>query len=217
MKSLAQVIEWAHKVEHEFRAALNFAIDGGVVKVNEIALQQDLGVIGGREPRWAIARKFSPDIAETKLTEIRVNVGRTGALNPYAVLDPIEIGGTTVTYATLHNEDLILRKDLRVGDHVQVKRAGEVIPQVIGPVPEKRTGEERPWRMPSRCPVCGTHVVRDEGEAMHFVDRVTIRRCFFPYHGLQPVNPARSSAFISASTVANFAFPARFVHSLGSA
>ena len=167
-RTLEQVREWAHKVEHEFRAALNFAIDGGVVKVNEIALQQDLGVIGGREPRWAIARKFAPDIAETTLLEIRVNVGRTGALNPYAVLNPVEIGGTTVTYATLHNEDLIVKKDLRVGDHVQVKRAGEVIPQIIGPVPEKRTGNERAWRMPSRCPVCDTPVVRDEGEAMHF-------------------------------------------------
>ena len=118
------------------------------MKINEIALQEDLGVIGGREPRWAIARKFAPDIAETKLLEIRVNVGRTGALNPYAVLEPVEIGGTTVTYATLHNEDLITRKDLRIGDRVQVKRAGEVIPQIIGPVPEKRTGSEKTWRMP---------------------------------------------------------------------
>lgn len=172
-RTLAQVTEWAHRVEHEFRGVLNFAIDGGVVKVNEISLQQDLGVIGGREPRWAIARKFAPDIAETKLVEIRVNVGRTGALNPYAVLDPVEIGGTTVTYATLHNEDLIRRKDLRVGDQVQVKRAGEVIPQIIGPVPEKRTGRERAWRMPSGCPVCDTPVVRDEGEAMHFCPNAT--------------------------------------------
>ena len=167
-RTLAEVVTWAHKLEHELRADLNFAIDGGVVKVNEIALQQDLGVIGGREPRWAIARKFAPDIAETTLQEIRVNVGRTGALNPYAVLEPVEIGGTTVTYATLHNEDLIIRKDLRIGDRVQVKRAGEVIPQVIGPVPEKRSGGERKWRMPKKCPVCGTAVVRDEGDAMHF-------------------------------------------------
>jgi DNA ligase (NAD+) len=167
-QTLAQVMTWAHELEHELRAGLNFAIDGGVVKVNEIALQQDLGVIGGREPRWAIARKFAPDIAETTLLEIRVNVGRTGALNPYAVLEPVEIGGTTVTYATLHNEDLILRKDLRTGDRVQVKRAGEVIPQLIGPVPEKRTGRERRWRMPKTCPVCETAVVRDEGDAMHF-------------------------------------------------
>lgn len=167
-RTMAEVTTWAYTVEHELRAGLNFAIDGGVVKVNEIALQEDLGVIGGREPRWAIARKFAPDIAETTLLEIRVNVGRTGALNPYAVLDPVAIGGTTVTYATLHNEDLIRRKDLRVGDRVQVKRAGEVIPQLIGPVPERRTGGERRWRMPSKCPACGTPVVRDEGEAMHF-------------------------------------------------
>lgn len=167
-RTLDDVMRWAHHLEHELRAGLNFAIDGGVVKVNEIRLQDDLGVIGGREPRWAIARKFAPDIAETTLLEIRVNVGRTGALNPYAVLEPVEIGGTTVTYATLHNEDLIRRKDLRVGDRVQVKRAGEVIPQLIGPVPEKRTGDERPWHMPARCPACDTPVIRDEGEAMHF-------------------------------------------------
>jgi DNA ligase (NAD+) len=167
-RTMAEVMAWAHKLEHELRSDLNFAIDGGVVKVNEIALQQDLGVIGGREPRWAIARKFAPDIAETTLHEIRVNVGRTGALNPYAVLEPVEIGGTTVTYATLHNEDLIVRKDLRIGDRVQVKRAGEVIPQIIGPVPEKRSGDERAWRMPKKCPVCGNAVVRDEGDAMHF-------------------------------------------------
>ena len=166
--NLGQVTDWAHKVEHELRADLNFAIDGGVVKLNEIALQEDVGVVGGREPRWAIARKFAPDIAETTLVDIRVNVGRTGALNPYAVLDPVEIGGTTVTYATLHNEDLILRKDLRIGDRVQVKRAGEVIPQVIGPVPEHRRPGARRWRMPERCPACDTRVIRDEGEAMHF-------------------------------------------------
>ncbi|MFP5356743.1 MAG: NAD-dependent DNA ligase LigA, partial [Gemmatimonadota bacterium] len=150
--SLDEVAEWAHRLEHTIRATLNFAIDGGVVKIDQLALQDELGVVGGREPRWAIARKFAPDIAETRLLEIRVNVGRTGALNPYAVLEPVEIGGTTVTYATLHNEDLIVAKDLRLGDTVQVKRAGEVIPQVIGPVPEKRMGREAPWRMPRECP-----------------------------------------------------------------
>lgn len=166
--TLDDVMQWARRLEHVIRAELDFAIDGAVVKVDDIALQADLGVVGGREPRWAIARKFAPDIAETTLLDIQVNVGRTGALNPYAVLDPVEIGGTVVTYATLHNEDLILRKDLRIGDRVQVKRAGEVIPQVIGPVPEFRSGDETRWRMPKRCPVCGTPVVRDEGEAMHF-------------------------------------------------
>lgn len=170
--TLADVMEWAHRLEHTVRATLNFAIDGGVVKVDRLALQDDLGVVGGREPRWAVARKFAPDIAETRLLDIRVNVGRTGALNPYAVLEPVEIGGTTVTYATLHNEDLILAKDLRIGDMVQVKRAGEVIPQVIAPIPEKRTGDEKKWRMPSRCPVCNTPVLRDEEEVAIYCPNV---------------------------------------------
>src|SRR6185437_13455652 len=135
-RTMEEVTAWAHRVEHELRAELNFAIDGGVVKVDSLRLQDDLGVVGGREPRWAIARKFAPDIAETRLTAIEVNVGRTGQLNPYAVLEAVEIGGTTVRLATLHNEQLIRDKDLRVGDIVQVKRAGDVIPQVIGPVPE---------------------------------------------------------------------------------
>lgn len=170
--TLAEVMEWAHQLEHRVRATLNFAIDGGVVKIDRLALQDELGVVGGREPRWAIARKFAPDIAETKLLDIRVNVGRTGALNPYAVLEPVEIGGTTVTYATLHNEDLIIAKDLRIGDTVQVKRAGEVIPQVIGPVPEKRTGHEKKWKMEKSCPACGEPVVRDEEEVAYYCTNV---------------------------------------------
>jgi DNA ligase (NAD+) len=136
-----------------------------VVKVDSLALQEELGVIGGREPRWAIARKFAPDIAETRLLAIEVNVGRTGAMNPFAVLEPVEIGGVIVKLATLHNEDLIISKDLRVGDWVQVKRAGEVIPQIIAPIPERRTGDEKPWRMPKRCPSCGTLATREEDEA----------------------------------------------------
>ncbi len=163
--TLAEVERWAHEIEHDVRPTLNFAIDGGVVKVDSLRLQDELGVVGGREPRWAIARKFAPDIAETRLLAIEVNVGRTGALNPFAVLEPVEIGGVIVKLATLHNEDLILSKDLRVGDWVQVKRAGEVIPQIIAPVPEKRTGTEVPWRMPAECPVCATPVTREEGEA----------------------------------------------------
>ena len=159
--TIDDVAAWAYEVEHSIRASLNFAIDGGVVKVDSLRLQEDLGVVGGRDPRWAIARKFAPDIAETKLIAIQVNVGRTGQLNPFAVLEPVEIGGTTVRLATLHNEELIHKKDLRVGDIVQVKRAGEVIPQIIGPVPEKRTGSERRWNMPKKCPSCGTPVVHD--------------------------------------------------------
>jgi DNA ligase (NAD+) len=151
-----------HRVESQVRPSLNFAIDGVVVKVNAFPLQDELGVVGGREPRWAIARKFAPDIAVTKLVDIRVNVGRTGALNPYAMLEPVEIGGATVKLATLHNEELITSKDLRIGDWVQVKRAGEVIPQIIAPVPDRRDGSERKWRMPKKCPACGTPVERDE-------------------------------------------------------
>jgi DNA ligase (NAD+) len=171
-KTLAEVERWAHEVEHDIRGKLNFAIDGGVVKVNFLALQEELGVVGGREPRWAIARKFAPDIAETKLLAIEVNVGRTGAMNPFAVLEPVEIGGVIVKLATLHNEDLIRDKDLRVGDWVQVKRAGEVIPQIIASIPEKRTGNLRKWQMPKQCPACGTPAVREEGEAAVYCPNV---------------------------------------------
>ena len=171
-ESLDDVAAWARDVETKIRAELNFAIDGGVVKVDSLALQEELGVVGGREPRWAIARKFAPDIAETRLNDIQVNVGRTGMLNPFAVLEPVEIGGTTVKLATLHNEGLIRKKDLRIGDVVQVKRAGEVIPQVIGPVPERRSGSEMPWEMPRACPVCGTPVEKDEEEAATYCPNV---------------------------------------------
>jgi len=164
-KTLAEVEKWAYELEHKIRSELNFGIDGGVVKVDSLHLQDELGVIGGREPRWAIARKFAPDIAETKLLKIKVNVGRTGALNPYAELEPVEIGGVIVKLATLHNEDLIVAKDLREGDWVQVKRAGDVIPQIIGPIPERRTGSEVVWRMPKNCPVCGTPATREEDES----------------------------------------------------
>ena len=166
-RSLVEVHAWAHALETTHRAALAFAIDGGVVKVNALATQADLGsTAGGREPRWAIARKFAPDVAETRLVDIEIQVGRTGVLTPRAALEPVEIGGTTVTYATLHNFDLIADKDLRIGDVVQVKRAGEVIPQVLGPVPEKRdpANPPAPWRAPATCPQCGTRVARVEGE-----------------------------------------------------
>jgi DNA ligase (NAD+) len=160
-KTLAEVHAWAEDVEQRVRASLDFAIDGGVVKVNDMRLWPDLGVVGRREPRYAVARKFAPDIAETKLLKIEINVGRTGSLNPFAVLQPVEIGGTTVQLATLHNFELIREKDLRDGDIVQVKRAGEVIPQVIGPVPDRRDREHppKPYVPPVNCPVCGTKAV----------------------------------------------------------
>ena len=154
------VAAWANTVEQVTRAELGFAIDGGVVKVNDMALQDELGVRNDRTPRWAIARKFAPDMAETALIRIDVNVGRTGVLTPFAVLEPVDVGGATVTYASLHNADQIARKDLREGDRVQVVRAGDVIPYVLGPVPERRTGTETPWHMPKRCPRCNTSTQR---------------------------------------------------------
>ena len=166
--SLDEVHEWARNVEHSVRAAIDFAIDGGVVKVNELGIWPDLGVVGGREPRYAIARKFAPDIAETTLKSIEVNVGRTGTINPYAVLEPVEIGGAQVQLATLHNFDLVARKDLRVGDVVQVKRAGEVIPQIIGPVPDKRDPKHppQPYDPPTHCPSCDTRLVPGNEQGM---------------------------------------------------
>ncbi len=172
--TLEQVNAWATRVEQEYRAQIDFAIDGAVVKVNLLSLQQELGEVSGRVPRWAIARKFAPDVAETTLLNIGVNVGRTGSLNPYAELEAVEIGGTTVRMATLHNFDLITLKDLRIGDRVLVQRAGEVIPQVIGPVPEKRSATEPPvpYVAPTECPSCGTPVRRDDDEVALYCPNV---------------------------------------------
>ncbi|MFI5281308.1 MAG: NAD-dependent DNA ligase LigA [Gemmatimonadales bacterium] len=151
---------------------LPFGADGVVVKVDPMRLHEELGTIGDREPRWAIARKFAPEVAVTKLIEIRVNVGRTGALNPYAVLEPVEIGGVTVSQATLHNADLIAAKDIRAGDFVEVTRAGEVIPQVLGPVRDKPRGAKK-FEMPARCPACGTTAVRPADEVMTYCPNVS--------------------------------------------
>ncbi len=159
-RSMDEVMAWAHTVEHETRSQLGFAIDGGVVKVNAVSLQEELGVRNDRTPRWAIARKFAPDMAITRLLRIDVNVGRTGVLTPFAVLDPVDVGGATVTFASLHNADQIAKKDLREGDFVQVVRAGDVIPYVLGPVPERRDGSERQWSMPSTCPRCKTDTLQ---------------------------------------------------------
>jgi DNA ligase (NAD+) len=146
------------------REGLDYGIDGVVVKVAPLWLWPELGVVGEREPRYAIAYKFPPDLARTRLLAIEVNVGRTGTLNPYARLEPVDIGGATVKLATLHNFEDIARKDLRVGDTVIVKRAGEVIPQVVGPAVEQRTGAEQPYVPPDACPACGTPVERPAGE-----------------------------------------------------
>jgi DNA ligase (NAD+) len=164
---LAGVLAYVTDLEQR-RDQLDYEIDGAVVKVEPLALHSELGVIGGREPRWAIAYKFAPTLATTRLLAIEINVGRTGSLNPYAVLEPVEIGGTTVRLATLHNEEDIRRKDIRVGDTVVVKRAGEVIPQVVGPAVEEGSARREPFAMPDRCPVCGTPVERPENEVMTY-------------------------------------------------
>lgn len=176
-RTLTDVHAHARKVESDVRAALNFGIDGIVVKVDSLAVQAELGD-AGREPRWAIARKFAADIAETRLLAIEVNVGRTGKINPYAVLEPVEVGGTTVRFATLHNFELIRQKDLRVGDVVMLKRAGDVIPQVIGPLPEKRDPKHPPPApvIPRACPSCGEKVRVDEKDLFCENDRCPGRR-----------------------------------------
>ena len=166
MTGIEAVREACHAIEHE-REALGYDIDGAVVKVDSLALQATLGSVG-RDPRWAIAFKFPPTTRTTKLLGIEINVGRTGALNPFAELEPVEVGGVVVRHATLHNEEDINRKDIRVGDTVIVQRAGDVIPQVIGPVLEDRTGNEPIFKMPADCPACGEPVVKNEEDAKHF-------------------------------------------------
>jgi DNA ligase (NAD+) len=146
------------------RAGLDYEIDGMVVKVNSLALQERLGN-KARTPRWAIACKFPASQATTRLLAVDFQVGRTGAVTPVAILAPVAIGGVTVSRATLHNEEEIKRKDLRLGDRVLVQRAGDVIPEIVQPVIDLRTGEEKPVAMPGHCPSCGHGLVREEGEA----------------------------------------------------
>ena len=157
---LAFVAEWSAR-----RATLPYGIDGVVVKVDSLDQQAELGATS-QAPRWAIAYKFPAEQAETRVLDITVNVGRTGALTPVAMLEPVRVSGVIVRRATLHNEDEMRRKDVRIGDHVVVQRAGEVIPEVVRVLPEKRTGAERQFEMPTRCPVCGSPVERRPGEAV---------------------------------------------------
>jgi DNA ligase (NAD+) len=163
--ALADVIDYLAVVA-DLRTKLDYAIDGVVVKVAPIRLWPELGIVGERDPRWAVAYKFPADLEITRLESIEVNVGRTGSLNPFAVLEPVVIGGATVKLATLHNFEDLARKDLRIGDWVMVKRAGEVIPQVVAPIVERRTGAEREYVPPDHCPVCGTTVERPADEVM---------------------------------------------------
>jgi DNA ligase (NAD+) len=145
----------------ERREELDYEIDGVVVKVDERALWRELGVVG-REPRWAIAWKFAPTTATTKLLDVVWNVGRTGHLVPFAMLEPVHVGGVTVGTATLHNEEDLARKDVRVGDEVVVMRAGDVIPQVVAPLVQRRRRGTRRVKPPRRCPACGTPTIKPE-------------------------------------------------------
>jgi len=147
------------------RRKLPYDTDGVVIKVNSLEQQQALGFVS-RSPRWAIAYKYAPEQAETVIREITVSVGRTGALTPVAMMDPVLLAGSVVSRATLHNEDEIRRKDIRAGDRVVIQKAGEVIPEVVRVIPEARNGDEREFEMPTRCPVCGSEVVKPEGEAV---------------------------------------------------
>ena len=164
MASIDEVHTYCAGME-ESRERLAYEIDGVVVKINAVTVQEQLGAVG-REPRWAIAFKFPPRQATTRLVDIAVNVGRTGAINPFAILEPVNIGGVIVRQATLHNEQDIQRKDIRVGDRVIVHRAGDVIPQVVKPVVEDRDGSEQVYHLPKHCPACKTEIVRPENEAM---------------------------------------------------
>src|SRR5213076_34394 len=163
------------------RTELDYEIDGIVIKVDSLEQQAILGALHSR-PRWARAFKWAPMTAQTKLNKIAIRVGRTGALNPWAMLEPVDVGGVTVSRATLHNEEDINRKDIREGDLVIVQRAGDVIPQVVGPVLPHRRGT-KPFRMPERCPLCDAEIVKPEGEVMH---RCPNRAC--PSRGLESLN-----------------------------
>jgi DNA ligase (NAD+) len=165
-RTMEDVIEYCRSWQ-ERRDTLDYEIDGVVIKVNDLRYQERLGVVS-RDPRWAVAYKFPGKLATTRLIRIEINVGRTGALNPFAVLEPVQLAGVTIRQATLHNEDDIRRKDIREGDLVIVKRAGDVIPQVVGPVREIRTGSEQEFSYPRNCPACHAPVARAEGEAMAY-------------------------------------------------
>ena len=158
-KGIDEVIKY-HEDMEEKRDRIPYELDGVVVKVNSLDLQDRLGILT-RSPRWAVAYKFKARQETTRVKDIIVGVGRTGALTPVAILEPVEVGGVTVERATLHNQDEVDRKDVRVGDTVVVQRAGDVIPEVVMVIKEKRTGSEKPFRLPEKCPLCGSAVVKE--------------------------------------------------------
>ncbi|MSU76004.1 NAD-dependent DNA ligase LigA [Patescibacteria group bacterium] len=172
-KDKTAVIQFWKDIEKQ-RQKLPYQIDGTVVTVNDRKLFRRLGVVG-KSARGSVAFKFAPEQVTTKVEDIRVNVGRTGAVTPFAVLEPVQVAGTTVSRATLHNEDEIQRKDIRIGDTVILQKAGDIIPEVVQPLPKLRTGNENKFKMPTHCPNCGTKLVRPEGEA---VTRCPNSNCF---------------------------------------
>jgi DNA ligase (NAD+) len=159
-KNIDVVIDYYHEM-NEKREKLPYEIDGIVIKVNRLDLQTRLGEIA-RSPRWALAYKFQPKQETTKILDIIVQVGRTGALTPVAVMEPVKVGGVEVSRATLHNQDEVDKKDVRIGDTVIIQRAGDVIPEVVQVIESKRTGKEKKFKIPSKCPVCGAEVIREE-------------------------------------------------------
>lgn len=161
-----QVVDYVAAWEEQ-RQALPYETDGLVIKINQLALYEELGFVG-KEPRWATAYKYPAREVITRVLDIQVNVGRTGSINPFAVLEPVAVGGVIVRNATLHNADYIAELDLRIGDRVAIKRAGEVIPQVLRSLPELRDGAERVWTMPEKCPVCGEPIQRTAGEVAYY-------------------------------------------------
>jgi DNA ligase (NAD+) len=164
-KSLNEIKQYYQKILAK-RDNLDYELDGIVIKLNDFKLQEKLGELS-RSPRWAVAWKFPPQQETTKIKDIMVNVGRTGALTPVAILEPVRVGGVEISRATLHNEDEINKKDVRIGDTVLVQRAGDVIPEVVMVIKNKRTGKERKFVFPDKCPVCGSKVERPPGEAVH--------------------------------------------------
>lgn len=161
--TITKAIEEIEKIGEQ-REELTFGIDGAVIKVDNLAHREILGT-NFKTPKWAIAYKYPPEAKETLLKDIICQVGRTGAITPMAILEPVKVAGSTISKTTLHNEDFIKEKDLRIGDRVIIQKAGDVIPEVVGVVTEKRTGDEIVFQMPRRCPVCGAIAVREEGEA----------------------------------------------------
>ena len=152
----------------EMRGDLPYDIDGAVIKIDDLKQREELGTTT-KTPKWAVAYKYPPEKKETIIKDIIVQVGRTGAITPMAILEPVEVAGSTISKTTLHNEDFIIEKDIKIGDHVYIQKAGDVIPEVVDVLKEKRTGKEKTFKMPIKCPVCGSDTVREEGEA--------VRRC----------------------------------------